>query len=204
MLLGGFGAILLGLPYIFHVFGPTEAELVIWGEVSLCMGVVLLFLAIGLGRSKVRLAKVALAFGYLTVALLQVPPVVLWFAFHGSGISDGTPPSTFVAHWGYSVPHLVLLVASLMVVGDVIRAATPLKISGHRRSTGDDGANVQYASTQWMRGDTKRQQMGHHLAPMGHHLAMMGHQMGYQPAKMGHKGASTDTILTSVDVMVKR
>jgi hypothetical protein len=36
MLFGGIGAILLGLPYIFHAFGPTEAEVVIWGEVSLC------------------------------------------------------------------------------------------------------------------------------------------------------------------------
>lgn len=98
------------------------------------MGVVLLFLAIGLGRSKSILAKVALAFGYVILALLQVPPVVLWFAFHGSGISDGTPPSTFVAHWGYSVPHLVLLGASLMVVYNVVRATPPLKISAHRQS----------------------------------------------------------------------
>jgi hypothetical protein len=134
MLLGGFGAILLGLPYIFHPFGPTEAKVVTWGEVSLCMGVALLFLAAGLGCSKKRLAEVALAFGYLSLALLQVPPVALWFTFHGSGISDGTPPSTCVAHWGYSVPHVVLLVASLMVVGDVIRASPPLKISGHRQS----------------------------------------------------------------------
>ena len=133
MLFGGFGAILLGLPYIFHAFGPTEAEVVIWGEVSLCMGVVLLFLAIGLGRSKKRLMKVALALGYTILAPLQVPPVVVWFAFHGSGISDGTPPSTFVAHWGYSVPHLVLLGASLLVVYDILRAAPPLKISGHRQ-----------------------------------------------------------------------
>jgi len=129
MLFCGIGAILLGLPYIFHAFGPTEAQVVIWGEVSLCIGMILLFLAIGLGRSTKRLAKVAVAFGHVLLALIQVPPVVLWFAFHGSGISDGTPPSTFVAHWGYSIPHLVLLGASLMVVSYVARAASPLKIS---------------------------------------------------------------------------
>lgn len=94
----------------------------------------LLFLAICLGCSKKRLAEVALAFGYLSLALLQVPPVALWCAFHGSGISDGTPPSTCVAHWGYSVPHFVLHNASLMVVCDVVRAAPPLKISAHRQS----------------------------------------------------------------------
>ena len=31
-----------------------------------------------------------------------------------------------------------------------------------------------------------------------------GQQMGHQSAKMGHRGTPTDTILTSVDVMVKR
>jgi hypothetical protein len=35
MLFSGFGAILLGLPYVLHAFGPTEVEVVIWGEVSL-------------------------------------------------------------------------------------------------------------------------------------------------------------------------
>jgi hypothetical protein len=44
---------------------------------------------------------------------------------------------------------------------------------------------------------------GHHSAPMGHYFAVMGHQMGHQSAKMGHKGTPTDTILTSVGVMVK-
>ena len=39
---------------------------------------------------------------------------------------------------------------------------------------------------------------------MGHYFAMMGHQTGHQSAMMGHKGTPTDTILTSVDVMVKR
>jgi hypothetical protein len=33
---------------------------------------------------------------------------------------------------------------------------------------------------------------------------MMGHQMRHQSAEMGHKGTPTDTILTHVDVMVKR
>jgi hypothetical protein len=72
------------------------------------------------------------------------------------------------------------------------------------------------------RGDTKGQQMGHYsvvdgtpFCPMGHYFAMMGHQMGHQSAmmgqqmghqsaKMGHEGTSTDTILTSAGVMVKR
>jgi len=108
--LGG-GAILLGLPYILHAFGPTEAEFVTWGRVSVWAGIVLGLLWLGIGRSNRTAAKAALAGGILLVALLQVPPILLWFAFHGTGISDGSPPSTFVAHWGYAIPHVVLLVA---------------------------------------------------------------------------------------------
>jgi hypothetical protein len=121
MLVGGIGAVLLGLPYIFHAFGPTEAEVVTWGEVSLYTGVVLVFLSAGIGHRNSRAAKVVLALGYIILALLQVPPVFLCFAFHGAGISDGTPPSTFVAHWWYSVPHLALLIASLMVLYYLVR-----------------------------------------------------------------------------------
>jgi len=47
-------------------------------------------------------------------------------------------------------------------------------------------------------------QMGHYFALMGHHSAPMGHQMGHQSAEMGHEWTPRDTILTSVDVMVKR
>ena len=114
-------AILLGLPDILHAFGPTEAEVVTWGEVSLYTGAILVVLSIGIGRSQKRPAKVVLAIGSVVLALLQVPPVFLWLAFHGAGISDGAPPSTFVAHWGYSIPHLVLLIVSLMVLYNLVR-----------------------------------------------------------------------------------
>ena len=171
ILFGGIGAILLGLPYIFHAFGPTEAEVVIWGRICLCMGVALLFSAIGLGRSKKRLAKVALAFGYIVLALLQVPPVVLWFAFHGTGISDGAPPSTFVAHWAYSVPHLVLLGTSLIVVCDVVRAAPPLKTSAHHQS---DQGRWRNLSRIWPAPDSLDHKRGIPCSPLLTHQPFQG------------------------------
>ncbi|MBN2389756.1 MAG: hypothetical protein JXR84_03470 [Anaerolineae bacterium] len=116
MLIGGVGAILLGLPYIFHAFGPTEAEVVTWGKVSLYTGLILTLLAIVIGRSPKKLFRGILALGYLFLALLQVLPIFLWFTFHGMGISDGTPPSPFVAHWGYAIPHLAEQVVSLGVI----------------------------------------------------------------------------------------
>jgi len=116
MLIGGVGAILLGLPYIYYVFGPMEAEVASWGEVSLYTGIVLTLLAIVIGRSAKKLFRGILALGYLFLALLQVLPIFLWFTFHGTGISDGTPPSAFVAHWVYALPHIVLLIAGLAVI----------------------------------------------------------------------------------------
>ena len=121
MLVGGVGAILLGLPYILHTFGPTEAEVVSWGKVSLYTGVVLALLSVGIGRSTKRIPRSILALGYLFLALLQALPIFLWFTFHGAGISDGTPPSSFVAHWGYAIPHLALLIVSLVVIASVLK-----------------------------------------------------------------------------------
>jgi hypothetical protein len=52
-----------------------------------------------------------------------VLPVLLWFSFHGTGISDGTPTSAFVAHWATSLPHLALLLGSLIVICIAARRA---------------------------------------------------------------------------------
>lgn len=124
MLVGGLGAILLGLPYIFHAFGPTEAEVVTWGRISMYMGASLILLSIGIGHSITRAAKVFLSLGYIGLGLFQVLPILLWFTFHGSGISDGAPPSAFVAQWLYSIPHVALLVVSLMILYQLWRFPT--------------------------------------------------------------------------------
>ena len=116
MLVGGIGTILLGLPYVLHAFGPTEAEVVTWGRLSLYLGTVLILLSIGIARSDGRAAKLFLSLGYTGLALFQVLPILLWFAFHGSGVSDGSPSSAFVAHWLYSIPHFALLIVSLVVL----------------------------------------------------------------------------------------
>ena len=116
ILVCGIGTILLGLLYVFHAFGPTEAEVVTWGRLSIYLGTGLILLSIGIGRSNGRAPKVFLSLGYTGLALFQVLPILLWFAFHGSGISDGSPSSAFVVHWLYSIPHLALLLVSLMVL----------------------------------------------------------------------------------------
>lgn len=126
MLAGAIGGVLLGLPYIFHAFGPTEAEVARWGVVCALAGIVLLPPAVGMGRSSSKYLKVGLGSGYAALALIQVPPIFLWLAFHGAGISDGTPPSGFVAHWGYALPHLAALIVCLKAARQLVRSGLNL------------------------------------------------------------------------------
>jgi hypothetical protein len=130
-MLGSAGSIALGLTYVLHAFGPTEAEVVLWGWVSIYLGLAVVPLTVGAWRSHSGIIEGVAGLGWGIVALLQVPPILLWFAFHGSGISDGTPPSTFVAHWAYSIPHLAVLVASAAMVRKLL--ARPWSVSRPRK-----------------------------------------------------------------------
>jgi len=114
--LGGAGCISLGLAYVLHTFGPTEAEVVLWGRVSIWLGLALAPLTVSLESSSPRIIRGLAGLGWGFVALFQLPPILLWFVFHGSGISDGTPPSAFVAHWAYAIPHLAVLATSLAIL----------------------------------------------------------------------------------------
>lgn len=109
LVIGAVGAVVLGLVYVFRAFGPTEAEVVLWGWVSAGLGIVLGLLVLAIKLEHAKFGRVILGAGYALLAALQIPPIVLWFAATGSGITDGTPPSPFVAHWAYAIPHLVLL-----------------------------------------------------------------------------------------------
>jgi hypothetical protein len=109
LLLPGIGTILLGLPYAISLFGPTEAEIRLWRLVSLCTGIVSLLLVGTLIEQTSKAARFTLSASSLFIAALNIPPLLLWWQFHGRGISDGTPPSRFIAHWAFSLPHIVLL-----------------------------------------------------------------------------------------------
>lgn len=101
-MIGAIGAIMVAIPYIVHAYGPTEAEVAAWGMFSLAWGIILLLLSL------FSFGKIVAYLGFSTVALVQIPPIILWFLFHGQGISDGSPPSGFTAHWGYSMPHILI------------------------------------------------------------------------------------------------
>ncbi|NLG50775.1 MAG: hypothetical protein GX552_11750 [Chloroflexi bacterium] len=113
---------LIGLPYLLHAFGPTEAEVAQWGLLALVGGLALAGLSFALTDERLAALKLLAAAGYGFLVLMQVLPVILWPLFHGSGISDGSPPSDFVAHWAYALPHAALLVANVLVMWRLLRS----------------------------------------------------------------------------------
>lgn len=116
MVLGGAGSVLLGLPYILEVFGPTESIVALWGQVSVFLGVLLVFSAITLHRVDIRIKRLILASEFSILALLQIPPTFFWIESHGHGISDLPYPDQFIAHWGYSIPHMILFLDAIFIL----------------------------------------------------------------------------------------
>ena len=121
MVVGGVGAMVLGLPYIYRAFGPTEAEVILWGKVSLYMGIVLILFSLTAGHKRARIViKPILGLGYLILSLLQVPVLLLWLLVHR--ISDSTPPSSFVGYWGHAIPHIILLTICVFILSGLFRS----------------------------------------------------------------------------------
>lgn len=114
--LSGLIAAGLGLAYISYAFGPTEQEVVTWGQITFYSGLGIALLTL-VGRRLSGAARLVvrtvLALSLTAMALLQIPPALLWILFHNQGISDGSPPSAFVAHWAYSLLHIAATALSL-------------------------------------------------------------------------------------------
>lgn len=109
-IIGAICSIILSIPYIIHAYGPTEAEVVTWGMFSLAWGILLLFLSMDMFE------KIVTYIGFFVAGLIQIPPIILWFIFHGHGISDGTPSSSFTAHWAYSLPHIIIFLICVAIL----------------------------------------------------------------------------------------
>lgn len=141
---GGLGAAMLGLLYVNHAFGPTEAEVASWGQIAFYSGLAITLLSLivrragrgtttdpaaaagpSVGDGVVNLLRPLLALAASALALLQIPPAILWFLFHNSGISDGSPPSAFVAHWAYAIPHILVGALCLGAVYQLFRRPVP-------------------------------------------------------------------------------
>lgn len=131
MFVGGLGAIALGLPYVYiskyRALGPGEAEfydfVLLWGRVSLYTGIILSILSSAVGPRRGKPYMLIPALGYSVLMLLHPPSIYCWFGLHGYGIADR--PGSFVAHWGYAIPHIILLAIGAFILYGVLRCRAP-------------------------------------------------------------------------------
>lgn len=100
----GLSSIALGYSYAHELYALLESEVQQWGYFSELLGVVLLLLALKPTHG------VFMRFILNICLVIQIPPIILWVIFHGSRITDApqTIADQFVAHWAFSIPHIVL------------------------------------------------------------------------------------------------
>lgn len=110
-LLIGFGSMVLGYTYAHELYGVLESEVQQWGYLSEFLGVVLFLLVLKSTHGRFMSFILYVCMG------IQIPPIILWFIFHGSRITDAPPTMNdqFAAHWAFSIPHIILLILCLCV-----------------------------------------------------------------------------------------
>jgi len=114
ILILGIFSITWGMTYMFGMYGPTEREVSEWGLIEVIVGFLVVCTAFFITGQK--LVEILLAVFLSINMLLQILPTLLWFIFNGTGISDGSPPSNFVASWIYGLPHIAIGVISLISI----------------------------------------------------------------------------------------
>lgn len=111
-ILSGLTAAVLGLLYMTYTFGPTEDEVVTWGQIVFYVGLVMAVLSLiarhASGSTLNRALRAILIFAASGIAFLQGPLILLWLLARSSTLSDGSPSSPYVAHWFYAVPHIAV------------------------------------------------------------------------------------------------
>jgi len=110
----GVTALATGLVYLVNLPALTSDATnatVPWGWLALLGGMLVLVLVVSSQKGRgTGWAAVGLLISLGFMFLLQLPPIGLWFLFHGQVISDG--PVGPVGHWAWSLPHIVVAAAS--------------------------------------------------------------------------------------------
>lgn len=97
---------------VYTIIIRSEAEVQIWGLVSITLGII----AIILDRSKNVFIRILLSISTILILAMQPLPIYLWFEFHGIGIADASPGSNFIAHWVFSFPHIIVLILCAIAI----------------------------------------------------------------------------------------
>jgi len=117
------GLISIIMPLIYYVLfrGPFESLIIHWFYLSAFIGiVVLLTLVILRIRKNIEKSYNLIMTQLLIISLIQVPPIWMWIVFHGYKIGDWTYNTAFVAHMGYSLLHILLLLLCIFTISQII------------------------------------------------------------------------------------
>jgi hypothetical protein len=112
--MAGVWSVILGLVYVYRIYGDMEAEVVVWGQAAVLLGVALLISAgvqllysgrgVGLGLLVT-----------LIIATLQLPAIYFWGFFLGSPITDAPSTEPVSGNIFYVLPHIGLLAVSFLL-----------------------------------------------------------------------------------------
>jgi hypothetical protein len=125
----GLSCIILGMVYILPFFGEMESEVVYWGYISVGSGI--LYLIYSKWHSPQRGVMYNFSFFFyliliVTTVSIQIPPIVLWFSYHGSPIHDSSPGSPLMGHYLFSIPHLLCTALGIALAIKLIKGQLAL------------------------------------------------------------------------------
>lgn len=111
ILTGGIVLSLIGISYVVGFLGPQDKGVVIWGYLSLYLGIAALLMAFFPANT------VFTRLTFLAAALIQVLPIRFWY-LAGEGI---------IGKWAYLGAHLLALVVFIGVFIDSMRRSQKAK-----------------------------------------------------------------------------
>jgi exosortase/archaeosortase len=113
MLFGSIGSSLLGLPYVCR-FLEVNTGVMQWGIFSVFIGLVLLCSTVSWDLTN-KTTKYLLVVEFSLLSILQLVPIYYWFAAHSQTMAVSTF-SRAISHFGYTIPHFLLLFTGVLVV----------------------------------------------------------------------------------------
>lgn len=104
----GIMSIILGLTYLFHIYGNLGGKVVTWGLIAIIMGIY----SVLVDQSKNKFIRGLLSIS--TILILAMQPLLI--DMHWRGISNVAPGSKVFTHWILSFPHIGILIFCFVTI----------------------------------------------------------------------------------------